>query len=117
MGTYERYCPPGQYQLRVAKSLTIIAISPVAPINGVFTTLALTSANLLMYPTVALGYHLLEDVPWPSSTTLTAMIPPGLVPGTHEVRVIQPNMQSGVWTGEFNMWGTAYLPIVVRKWS
>lgn len=96
---------------------TIIAMPHVAAMNELCTTLAPTSANLLMHPTVALGYRPLKDVTWPSSTTLTAIIPPDLVPGTHDVCVIEPNMQSGVLTGAFNVWGTAYLPIVLRDWT
>jgi hypothetical protein len=98
-------------------SPTITALSPVVATNDVSITLALTGANFLMYPTVALDYHLLQNVTWPGSTTLTATIPPGVVPGVHDVRVIQPNMQSGVLTRALTMWGKVYLPMILKNRS
>ena len=92
----------------------ITAISPTTAMNHVSTTLVLTGANVLMDPTVALGYNLLENVTRPSSTTLTAIIPPGLAPGAYDVRVIQPNLQSGVLARALTVCGRVYLPVVLR---
>ena len=95
----------------------INAISPTVATNNVSTTLTLTGTNFLMYPTVALGYYPLKNVTWLSSTVLTAAVPPGVVSGIYDVRVIQPNMQSGMLARALTIWGRIYLPVVLRVWD
>jgi len=96
-------------------SPTITALSPIAATNDVSTTLALTGTNFLMTPTVALGYNLLKNVTLLSSTTLTATIPPGIAAGVYDVRVIQPNMQSGVMNSAFTINDFYSLTVVPTK--
>jgi len=85
-------------------SPTITALSPVTTTNDVSTALTLTGTHFLMTPTVALGYNLLENVTLPSSTTLTATIPPGIAAGVHDAWIIQPNMQFGMMNDAFTMY-------------
>jgi len=99
-------------------SPTITALSPVMTTNDVSTTLTLTGTNFLMTPTVALGYNLLENVRLLSSTVLKATIPPGVSPGFYDVKLIQPNLQSGELSGILikpsTIWGAIYLPFISK---
>ncbi len=100
---------------------TITALSPAKATNDVSTTLTLTGTNFLMHPTVALDYYLLKDVTLPNSTTLQATIRPGIPEGSYDIRVIQPNMQSGMKSDAFTMGSKPpyvgyklYLPVILK---
>jgi hypothetical protein len=86
-------------------SPTITGLSPAEATNDVSTPLALTGTHFKMDPTVALGYNILHNVTRPSTTRLTATIPPGIAAGNHDVWLIQPNMQRGVLRDAFTVHG------------
>jgi hypothetical protein len=104
-------------QFELLPSPAITALSPVAASSQASTTLILTGTNFLMRPTVALGYHPLQDVTRPTSTTLTATIPPGIPDGVYDVWVIRPNLLSGVMSRAFSVGGKIYIyiPVVLKN--
>jgi NADH dehydrogenase [ubiquinone] 1 alpha subcomplex assembly factor 1 len=104
-----------QFELPPPPAIT--ALSPIAASNQTSTTLALTGTNFMMQPTVALGYHPLQGVTRPTSTTLTAIVPAGIPSGVYDVWVIQPNLQSGVMSRAFSVGGKIYIyiPVVLKN--
>ncbi len=69
----------------------------------------------LMRQYLWLSNNIVSDVHWVSSTTLTATIPVTMPPGIHDLWVVNPGGQAGVWSGKLMVGKQVYLPIVQRE--
>lgn len=83
---------------------TLLAVSPGEAPNNLDVTLALSGTHfqavlsgtqVLTAPTVSLDGFTLPTVSWISSTSLTATVPWGLVPGVYTVTVTNPDGGAG----------------------
>jgi photosystem II stability/assembly factor-like uncharacterized protein len=80
---------PDAFTLR-SPTPTVTAIKPIEAPNNLDTQAVITGAAFVPTPTVTLGEIELEDAAWVSSTRLTALVPWGLDPGTHDLIVANP---------------------------
>jgi len=68
-------------------TLTVTAIEPNEGLDNVPVTVTITGANFLTGATVTIGGTSLESVSVEDSTTIEAVVPPGITPATYDVIV------------------------------
>lgn len=78
------------------------------------TQVTILGSNFATNPIVAMGSYLLEDVALVDPTTLYATVPSGMPPGVYDLHVIQSNMQTATLQKGLSIWGSGYLPLIMR---
>jgi len=83
---------------RAAPLAAVPAVTEVAPTsapNDLDTSIVISGTDFVVSATVLLGDAALDDVGWVCTTTLTATVPWGTVPGVYTVTVVNPGEGSG----------------------
>lgn len=68
-------------------TLTVTGIDPSEGLDNTPVTVTITGTNFLSGATASIGGTSLESVTVKDSTTITAVVPPGITPGTYDVIV------------------------------
>ena len=82
---------------------TITDARPSSAPNDLDTQIVITGTGFAAVPTVTLGANVLDEVGWVSSTTLTATVPWGLIPGSYPLTVANPGGEAGALTDAFTV--------------
>lgn len=108
---------PGLFSLRAQPfnpAPELLAISPSSAINTVETEIVVTGLNFLPTPWLNLGIAAL-DVHYVSPSTLTAIVPSLLAPGTYDLTLRNPDGQMVTLPDAFTVKTQIYLPIVMKN--
>lgn len=70
---------------------TVSVVDPIKAANDIDTSVTITGSDFAANATVSLGSTPLTNVTWVNSTTLTATVPWGIDPGTHDLMVDNPD--------------------------
>ena len=79
----------------------ITSLNPPYGYNDFPTTLLIDGLNFVTETAVYLNAIQLTDMSFISSTSLTATVPSGLLPGSYDVRLVNPNETPAVWVDAF----------------
>jgi serine protease AprX len=81
----------------------ILGITPAGVTSERQAPVIITGVGFLPTPLVLLGSTALLDATYVSSTTLTAVVPAGMVPGTYDLTVINPDCQAATLASAFTV--------------
>lgn len=82
---------------------TVASISPNTGVNTAQTNVTITGTGFFGQPTVRIGNTPIQDVSLIDSTRLLAVVQAGLVAGTYDVTVVNPDNQVGVLPNGFTV--------------
>jgi hypothetical protein len=105
--------------LPLAPSPTVSLITPVTGLDDQPTEITITGTGFSGTPSVRLGEIWLEEVVRVDSTTITAVVPTGLLPGVYDLRLFNGDCQEATLLEAFivtddGLLHTIYLPAVLK---
>jgi len=96
---------------------TVISVSPSNGYSHLDTEITIVGTGFISTPSVRLGLNELA-VTFIDSATLTAVVPSGLVPGTYDLTVTNPDAQEGTLEAAFTVLEPlkVYLPLIFKNY-
>jgi len=96
---------------------TITSVNPSSGYSHLDTEITISGTNFISTPSVRLGLNELA-VTFVDSTTLTAIVPSGLDPGTYDLTVTNPDAQEDTLESAFTIEEPlkVYLPVILKNY-
>ncbi len=109
-GEYSTVVTVGPYTIDTVPAVS--AISPATGSNGTTQSVTISGTDFMDGATAAVGTTDMANVTFSSATSLTATVPAGLVAGTYDVKVTNPNLSYGVLSNGYQVTSSNTAPTV-----
>ena len=86
-----------------ARALSVTEMDPATAPNDIDVPVTITGADFINTPTVILGETELLNVSFDSTISLSATVPWGMIPGTYDLKVVNPGGEEAALVGAFTV--------------